>query len=192
MNIIVVLGSPRLKGNSALIVKKFINTAESLKANVTTFTLNRLTYRGCQGCFTCKTKLDHCVLGDELTDVLEAVRTCDVLVMSSPVYYGDVSSQLKGFIDRTFSYLKPDYLTNPVPSRIVPGKKLVIILTQGEPDENTYNDIIPRYTDFFKYYGFKTDYAIRACGVYEKGDIEQRKDILKLAEDTARAVIAGD
>jgi len=44
----------------------------------------------------CKTKLDNCALEDDLTEVLDAVRETDVLVLASPVYYGDLSSQLKG------------------------------------------------------------------------------------------------
>ena len=37
--------------------------------------------------------------------------------MDTPTYYGNVSSQLKAFIDRTYSWLKPDYLSNPATSR---------------------------------------------------------------------------
>lgn len=191
MKIVCVLGSPRLKGNSAAIASKFIETAEKLGADVNTFTLNRLKYRGCQACFTCKTKLDRCVLNDDLNEVLDAVRDCDALVMTSPVFYGEVSSQLKGFIDRTFSFLKPDYLNNPNPSRIEPGKHLTFILTQGEPDEAQYNDIIPRYARFFGLYGFSPQSSIRACGVYEKGDAAKREDIMKLAEATAEQLVSG-
>jgi multimeric flavodoxin WrbA len=79
---------------------------------------------------TCKTKLDRCVLKDDLSEVLDAVRETDILVMATPVYYGEVSSQLKGFIDRTFSFLVPDYTTNPNPSRLQSNKKLVFIQTQ--------------------------------------------------------------
>ncbi len=191
MKIVCVLGSPRLKGNSASIASRFIETAEGLGADVSTFTLNRLKYRGCQACFTCKTKLDHCVLNDDLTEVLDSVRACDALVMSSPVFYSDVCSQLKGFIDRTFSFLKPDYLTNPAPSRIDPGKQMVFILTQGEPDETKCSDIIPKYSNFFGLYGFNHHASIRACGVYEKGDAAKREDIMKLAEESAIKLVSG-
>jgi multimeric flavodoxin WrbA len=187
MNVVSLLGSPRAKSNSSTIAKRFCETAEQSGARVTTYTLNSLNYRGCQGCMACKGKLDKCILQDDLTEVLEAVKQADVLVMASPVYYGEISSQLKGFIDRTFSYLVPDFMTNPNPVRFAPGKKLVFALTQGQPAE-AFADIFPRYDFFFKWYGFSESHLIRACGVVGPGDIEAREDTLALAEETARKV----
>ena len=189
MKIVCLLGSPRPKGNSAAIARKFCETAEGSGADVETFALNKLKYRGCQACMTCKTKLDRCVLKDDLAEVLDAVRNSDVLVMATPVYYGEVSSQLKAFIDRTFSYLVPDYVTNPNPSRLSPGKRLVFIQAQGHPDENLFNDVFPRYNGFFKWYGFEEGNLVRACGVRDKGDVEKNEDVMKLAEETARKII---
>ncbi|MBU0699177.1 MAG: flavodoxin family protein [Proteobacteria bacterium] len=186
MKIVSILGSPRTKGNSAAVAQKFCNTAEALGAKINPFSLNKLKYRGCQACMTCKTKLDRCVLKDDLTEVLDAVREADILVMASPVYYGEVTSQLKAFIDRTFSYLVPDFFSSPNPSRLTPGKKLIFIQCQGDPDENHYNDIYPRYENFFRWYGFKDNHLIRACGVFDKGDIEAFEDVLQQAEDTAK------
>ena len=189
MRIVCLLGSPRPKGNSAAMAAKFCDTADGLGAEVTTFSLNKLKYRGCQACMTCKTKLEKCVLKDDLAEVLEAVREAEVLVMASPIYYGEVSSQLKAFIDRTYSYLVPDYPTNPKPCRLVPGKKLVFIQTQGHPDESQFADVFPRYEFFFKWYGFKESHLIRACGVFNKGDVEGREDVMRLAEETASKVV---
>jgi multimeric flavodoxin WrbA len=191
MKIACLLGSPRTKGNSATIAKHFCEAAEGLGAQVRTFALNKLQYRGCQACMACKTKLDKCILEDGLAEVLEAVRESDVLVMASPVYYGEVSSQLKGFIDRSYSYLAPDYLTNPKPSRLSEGKKLVLVLTQGNPDQERFAGIFERYDYFFKWYGFTESYLIRACGVREAGEVAAREDVMKLAETTAEKICNG-
>jgi multimeric flavodoxin WrbA len=122
MKIVCLLGSPRTNGNSSILASRFLATAAGLGAETRAFELNRLTYRCCQGCYACKTTLDSCIVQDDLTAVLEAVRAADVVVLATPVYYGDISGQLKCFIDRTFSYLVPDYVTNPNPSRLPPGK----------------------------------------------------------------------
>ncbi len=185
MKIVCLLGSPREKGNSATIANRFCAAAERLGAEVQTFALNKLEYRGCQACMACKTKLDQCVLEDDLTEVLEAVRETDILVLASPVYYGDLSSQLKGFIDRSYSYLASDYLTNPKPSRLSEGKKLVFISTQGNPDQERFAGIFERYDYFFKWYGFTESRLIRACGVREAGEVAAREDVMNLAETTA-------
>jgi multimeric flavodoxin WrbA len=192
MKIVCLLGSPRANANSSAIAERFCSTAEKLGSQVQTFILNDLNYRGCQGCMACKIKLDQCVLEDDLTEVLEAVRETDILVLASPVYYGEVSSQMKSFIDRTYSYFVPDFHTNPKPCRLEPGKKLVFVLTQGHPDESRFTDIFPRYDYFFtERYGFSETHLIRVCGVRNAGEIEDRQDAFRLAEKTA-GVLCGD
>lgn len=190
--VVCLLGSPREKGNSAAIANRFCNTAEKLGAEVRAFTLNKLKYRGCQACMACKTRLDRCVLEDDLSGVLEVVRCADVLLLASPVFYGDISSQLKAFVDRTFSYLLPDYKTNPLRSRLSPGKKLVFALAQGNPNEHQFADIFPRYSFFFKWYGFGDAYCLRACGASDKGDVEQRRDVLEEAERLAGRIMMSE
>ena len=189
MNIVCVFGSPRVKGNSAAIANRFLSDAEKLGASVRTFALNKLSYRGCQACMSCKSKLDRCVLKDDLEPVLDAVRDADILVLASPIYYGEVSSQMKGFIDRTFSYLVPDYISNPNPSRLNPGKRLLMILTQGQPDERMFADVFPRYDMFFKWYGFKDNQLIRGCGLSDAGDALKQENLMKLAENMAKQIV---
>jgi multimeric flavodoxin WrbA len=190
MKIVCLLASPRAKGNSTAIAERFLDKAEGHGAEVRTFSLNTLTYRGCQGCMVCKTKLDRCVLKDDLAEALDAVRTTDILVIATPVYWCDVNAQLKTFIDRTYSYLVPDYLTNPEPSRLSPGKKLVFILAQGG-DEDLYTDIYPRYQIIFKWLGFMDTTFIRACSVRDMDDVKSRDDIMTSAEQAAERICAG-
>ena len=75
MKITSVIASPRRKGNSEVLAKHFCDTAAKLGAEVQTFFLNELKYRGCQACMACKTKLEKCALQDDLTEVLESVFT---------------------------------------------------------------------------------------------------------------------
>lgn len=190
MRITCVLGSPRLKGNSAVLAKRFCDTAAKLGAEVQTYALNSLQYRGCQACMACKTKADKCVLQDDLTPVLESVREGDVLVMASPVFMWDVTSLLRSFIERTYSYFVPDFATNPNPSRLKPGKKLVFIQTQGQPSEKMFADLFSRVEPIFKRFGFTENYLIRGCGVRKLGEVESREEVMKLAEETARKIMA--
>ncbi|HMK57067.1 MAG TPA: flavodoxin family protein [Dissulfurispiraceae bacterium] len=189
MKIVSLLGSPRTKGNSATIANRFTETAAKLGAEVKTFELNKLAYRGCQACYACKNKLDHCVLKDDLTEILEAVRAADVVVLATAVYYGDITSQLKAFIDRSFSYLKPDFHTNPVPSRLSP-KKLVFVITQGNPDEALFADIFPRYEQFLKWLGFSDTRLIRVCGIGPASVDAVPENVLRQAEEAARLLVA--
>ena len=188
MKIACLLGSPRPNANSSAIAARLLKTAEAGGAVTRTFELNRLNYRGCQGCYACKTRLDRCILEDDLTEVLAAVQEADVVVLASPVYYGDVTGQLKCFIDRTFSYLVPDYVSNSRPSRLDP-KKLVFILTQGNPGEALFADIYPRYEGFFRWLGFTESRLVRACGIGPASVDAVPEPVLHRAEEAAWALL---
>lgn len=185
-----VIGSPRRNGNGAVLAKRFSETAEKLGAKVDTYFLNELKFKGCQACFACKTKLDKCALQDDLMPVLESVRESDVLVMTTPVYLWDVTSLLRAFIERTYSFFVPDFQTNPNPSRLKPGKKLVFIQTQGQPSEGLFADLFSRIEPVFKRYGFTENQLIRGLGVRKLGEVASKEDVMKKAEDAARKVMA--
>jgi len=190
MKILSIQGSPRSSGNSAGIARRFTETAAGLGAEIRTFELNRLRYRGCQACYGCKKGADRCVLEDDLTQVLDAVHEADLVLLSSPVYFGDVTSQFKGFIDRSYSFLKPDYMTSQEPSRLSP-KKLVFVLCQGHPDEAMFADIFARYEGFLKWMGFMDMRLIRACGYGPMTVDAIPEGILMQAEALAREVVPG-
>jgi multimeric flavodoxin WrbA len=190
MNISCLIGSPRKNSNSAAIAARFTETAASLGAQVETVVLNQLNYRGCQGCMACKTKLDKCVLEDDLAGVLESLKKADVIVMALPVYCSDIPGQVKCFIDRTYSYMKPNYLSDSNPSRVPLGKKLVFILTQGAPVEDMFADIPQRYLGFLKRsMGFGDTYLIRGVGVGGGGMVGVPDQYLKKAEELARSIL---
>jgi multimeric flavodoxin WrbA len=189
MKTVCVLGSPRAGGNSGMIARHFCAAVERLGAEVQTFALNKLTYRGCQACMACKTTLDRCVLKDDLTAVLDSLRDADLLVMATPVYFSDVPSQMKGFIDRLYSFLVDDYRTNPAKSRLQPGKKLVFIQVQARPDEQKFADIFPRYEEFFDWYGFRERYHLRCWGAREPGEVKNQKEVFIRADDIARRIM---
>lgn len=185
MKIVAILGSPRVQGNSATVAHQLLDTARGLGAETEIYALNKMDFKGCQGCGACKTKEDHCVIEDELTPVYDSIRTADVLVLASPVYFGDISGQLKCFWDRTYSYANPDFSC-----RLAPGKKSVMILSQANPDEKQFDDIHPRYEQWLKMYGFTRNYLIRAVGVSGEGEVIDRREVLEQAEKIGRELMA--
>ena len=190
MKIKCLIGSPRKNSNSAAIAARFTDTASTLGAQVETVVLNQLAYRGCQACLACKTKSEKCVLEDDLAGVLESLKKADIVVMALPVYCSDVPGQVKCFIDRTYSYMKPSYLSDSNPSRVPLGKKLVFILTQGAPVEEMFADIPQRYLGFLKRsMGFGDTFLIRGVGVGGGGAVGVPDHYLKKAEDLARSIV---
>jgi multimeric flavodoxin WrbA len=190
MKISCLLGSPRQSSNSATIARRFTDTAASRGARIETIVLNELTYRGCQGCMSCKTTSDKCVLKDDLSGVLESLKQADIVVMAMPVYCSDVPGQVKCFFDRTFSYLKPDYRSEGNPSRVPPGKKLLFIITQGAPVEELFAEIPQKYQAFLKRsMGFGETFLIRGVGVGGGGTVGVPEQYLQEAEEIARSIV---
>lgn len=188
MKVLCVLGSPRKKGNSASIAQRFLGVAEDRGAQIETYRLNSLDYQACQACYACKTKLEHCALEDDLTPVLTAFKECDLVVIATPVYYGDISAQTKAFIDRTFSFVNPDFAERPDPVRFAPGKKMLWIITQ-EATEAYHSDIFKRYGGMFKAYASVDPHLIRGTEVEEPGEVIRKLTVMQQAEEMARTLI---
>lgn len=187
--VVCLLGSPRPKGNSAVMARAVCEAAQAAGAEVTTFALNTLSYRGCQGCLACKQEGSAgCILEDGLTPVLAAVSACDALILATPVYFGEVTAQLKGFIDRTFSFLVPGYAHAPhgQRSRLTPGKTLCFVIAQGHPREDLFTDIFPRYAYLLEWQGFTHSRLLRACAIYKMGDAAARAGLLDEAAALGR------
>ncbi|WDP89172.1 MAG: flavodoxin family protein [Desulfobacter sp.] len=190
MKITCLKGSPRKNGNSSTLADHLLQKLATPENSIATYYLNTLNYRGCQGCRKCLTLSDKCILKDDMATVLETVRQTDVLVISSPVYYGDVTSQAKAFIDRTYSYYRPDFITNPLITRLTPGKKLIMVLTQAHPDEALFSDIFPKYDAFFRRHNFTDNHLVRACGVMDEGDIKNETRAFEKAARTAELILS--
>lgn len=162
--VVSILGSPRRNGTSSRVAASFTEEAQRLGADIESFNLNSMEYRGCQGCEICHTKLDHCVLNDEGTKVLDSMRTADVLVLSSPVYWGDMTGQFKLLMDRIWSHFDIDYSKDdPYASRIPQGKTVVLVLSQ-ENDDSAHKDVVERYNEMFSMFGFDVK-VIRATNL---------------------------
>lgn len=186
MKIVSLHGSPRKNGNSSKLAGIVTDTLAENGHEIANYYLNDLKYRGCQACMTCKGKSEECILKDDLSPILLDIKNADVLLLATPVYWGDLSAQMKGFIDRTYSFLKPNFMTDEIKHRLPAGKKLIFILTQGAPEE-MYGDIFPRYNGFFQQLNmFDETHFIRGCGINEIDAVKTRKDLIEQAKKIGR------
>lgn len=172
MKISVIQGSPRNEGNGAFANRYLIDAIKTDKDTLNYFPLNEISFNGCQACMECKRNSHICFLNDSLTDVLESIRTSDLVLLSAPVYIGDINAQAKALVDRLYSFLTDDYRTNPECGRLTTGKTIIFILTQGNQNESTYNEVKNRYSAFFKRIGFTTVFTLTViAGSSENGII---------------------
>ncbi|MGL1933291.1 MAG: flavodoxin family protein [Desulfotalea sp.] len=186
MKIVSLLGSPRTKSSSSTLASIVAENIDQDGKEYISHNLNKLNYRGCQGCMKCKGKNETCILKDDLTSVLQDVTEADVVIMATPVYWGDVSAQMKGFIDRTYSFLTPGFMTDEVKHRLPSGKKLVFIQTQGAP-EPMYGEIFERYNSFFTMLNYFTEtHLIRGYELSTETDVREMDTLVGQAEEVGR------
>ncbi len=106
MNEIKVLGisgSPRKKGNTALMVEKALESARKVEGVRTEFIdLSHKKIQNCLGCEACRTKKSLCLaIKDDMGSLYPVLMKSHALILGSPVYFGDVTGLTKAFIDRT-------------------------------------------------------------------------------------------
>ena len=122
---VVIIASPR-EGNSKTIALAMAEGAKENGNTVKTYYLNKLkNVKGCQSCYGCK-KTGRCVVKDDQTEILQALRDADSIILSTPNYFGQAVAQYKLLEDRFFSFLNGDFSPN-----IAPNKKIAIAVTCG-------------------------------------------------------------
>ena len=169
MKVTVIHGSPRKMGNTHNIVEALCS-GFAPSTEITSFEMQQQKASGCVACMACKSKADRCIIKDDLAPIYEEVHDSDVLVIASPIYFGDISAQAKTFIDRLFHLFPPDFHENydhdsaSSANRLKKGTKLVLITAQGSVSEEEFSDVFPRYEKFFKWLGFPEVYSIRGIG----------------------------
>ncbi len=99
MKVIGIVGSPRANGNTEFMVKTTLEKIESENIETELITLYDKDINFCVGCDACK-KSNECVIDDDMAELTEKVKEADGIIMSSPVYFGDMTGLAKTFIDR--------------------------------------------------------------------------------------------
>lgn len=145
MKVTALMGSPRKKKNTSVLMDKwiegFLSTGEH---QVETFSLEQLNIRGCTGCDACQNgRIEYCIKDDPMKDIYKSILESEIIVVASPVYCFSMTAQTKAVIDRLYAVINK-----------VKGKKVVCLTTFGDEDEQTagavnfYNilDMLCRYT----------------------------------------------
>ena len=138
----IIDGGPRKNFNTASMLQKFAEGAMSVsnQIEVKTVRLYGLDYKGCMSCMACKIKgkaSNVCKFKDALTPVLEEIAQADGLVLGSPIYFGDVTAQMRAFLERlAFPWLSYNDYSMTAPKRM----PVVLMETMnGLPERNNSN-----------------------------------------------------
>ena len=101
MSKILIVSSSMRVGNSDILCDEFQKGAQEAKNEVDRINLRDKKIGFCRGCSFCL-ESEKCSIDDDMQEILDKVKEADVLVLATPVYFGEISGQLKVFIDRLY------------------------------------------------------------------------------------------
>ena len=107
-NILVISTSLRAKSNSDILTERLIAGATDAGHQVEHISLKGKKFGFCMGCLTCQ-KTQKCVLKDDANTIAEKVLAADTLVLVTPIYYYEMSGQMKTLLDRLNPLYPSDY-----------------------------------------------------------------------------------
>lgn len=152
MKVLAFNGSPRKNANTATLLQKALDGAVNAGADETKLIhLYDLSFTGCRSCFACKliggSSYGCCAVQDGLTPVIEEARQADVLIFGSPIYFGNLTGEMRSFLERllfaAFSY--DDEHTSLWPKKVQSG----MIYTLNRPSNAQYTDAMEYSVEFF-------------------------------------------
>lgn len=173
--IVVLNGSPRRKGNTSALVRKFTEGAESAGNTVKEFFLDGMDIHGCKGCFGGHSSREcPCVQKDDMVQIYPAVRDCDVIVLATPLYYWNMSGQIRTAIDRLFALEEGD-------GNLLRGNGRASALLMAA-EGNGFEDVLLYYNHLMKHLRWENLGHVLAGGNGDVGDIEGKAELQKAYE----------
>lgn len=172
--VVIISSSPRYGGNSDILALEAKRGAEDKGYETVKFNLSDLEISFCRSCDYCHTKgAGKCSINDDMKKILQELLDCHALVMATPIYFDEMSGQLKTMIDRTYARYENLKIS-----------KMAFIATSAEDDENIGSAAIMGFRGFLRNIsGAKEAGILYVNKVAEKGDVREDVSAMKKAYD---------
>ncbi len=168
--IVILNGSPRKKGNTSALAAEFARGAGEAGHTVTEFFLDSMDIHGCKGCFGGHSSREcPCVQKDDMMQIYPAVRECDVVVLATPLYYWNMSGQLRTAVDRLFALEEGD-------GNLLRGhdrSSALLMAAEG----HGFEDVLTYYDHLMEHLQWKNLGHVLAGGNMSVGDIEGKPEL---------------
>lgn len=136
--VLILSGSPRLRGNSSILCDEFAKGAAEAGHTVEKINVVQKKVNGCLGCNACIRNGGSCVQKDDMEEIREKMLAADVIVLASPIYYYSICSQLKAVLDRCYAFGHD----------LLKGKTFYYMITCAAPTENYAETMIAALRGF--------------------------------------------
>ena len=165
-NVLILMRSPRKKGNTSILCDEFKRGAEEAGHSMEKIDVAGMNIHGCLGCNGCQRNGGTCVQKDDMQEIYQKILAADVVVLASPIYYYTWTAQLKTVIDRTYAMLST-----------MRNKTFYMISTCMSPDESWCKVMIDSFRTYLGCYdetvvegGYLFGFGIGAPGDVKKTD----------------------
>lgn len=176
--VLILSGSPRKGGNSDILCDEFAKGARDSGNDVEKIRVSEKKIAPCTGCYYCRDHGGKCAIKDDMTELLQKIIDCDVLVLSSPVYFYSICAQLKAVIDRTVARWTE-----------IENKDLYYIATAAEADEDTLDITLSCFHGFAMCVnGYEEKGTLYGKGVSEKGEVLDRPELMTIAYEMGNSI----
>ena len=169
-NIVILNGSPRKNGNTSALVQAFTKGAQSAGHTVTEFFLDKMDIHGCKGCFGGHSSREcSCVQRDDMAQIYPAVKDSDVVVLATPLYYWNMSGQLRTAVDRLFALEEGD-------GNLLRGHNRASALLMAAEGRG-FEDVLLYYNHLMEHLRWENLGHVLAGGNGDVGDIEGKPEL---------------
>jgi multimeric flavodoxin WrbA len=152
MNILGVLGSPRLGGNSDILLDRALEGAISAGADTEKIILCQKKIAGCLNCEKCN-ETGICVVKDDMPEIHRKILDADAIIHSCPVYFWAMTAQMKAYLDRWCAFFDAGWQWHKAYRPKMKGKRIGLITVCGDTDVSTADPIVHSFkttADFTK------------------------------------------
>ncbi|WP_455539217.1 flavodoxin family protein [Terrisporobacter sp.] len=160
MKITILNGSPRRGGNTEIMANEFARGSQEAGNEVQIINLAGKKIAGCLGCHYCFSHNGECVQKDDMAEILEVLDETDLVVFASPIYWFDITGQLKCTIDRMYARGKIGFNFN----------KTALLLDSGA--SGVYNAALAQYKAMCSYLNWQSVGEVCIPAMIEKGSMK--------------------
>ncbi|MDE6411501.1 MAG: flavodoxin family protein [Clostridia bacterium] len=171
--IVVITGSPRKNGNSFKMTDAFIKAAQAKGHTVTRFDAALKKVGGCHACTTCFKSGKACSFDDDFNQIAPSILEADAIVFTTPVYWYSFPAQIKGVIDRLYSFC--------IAGKDISGKECALITCCEEDDVTVMDGVKIPYEKSIALLNWKSVGEVLIPGVLNVGDIDKTDGVKQAA-----------
>jgi multimeric flavodoxin WrbA len=184
MKVLGVLGSPRISGNSDILLDRALEGARDEGAEVEKIVLCRKKILGCLDCGKCN-RAGVCALKDDMQAIYPKILEADALIHSVPLYFWAMTSQMKAYLDRWCAFFDAQWKWHEAYAPRMVGKRVGLITVCGDARVHTADPIVLSFKNTCQFSGLKFLKPVQASAA-QKGEIKKNEGKMKEAYELGR------